>query len=478
MRTTFPFSQRLFLFVAGLFLIAATPASSQEARSDSTIAGAWSAEEAYFRPVIRLERSANGSLVGFLADRADQMGAPFSKTRLRGDSLFLQSDQMGARFHGAVSLEEQVIQGTWTQGDRSATLTLTPIEKGGAGEAASTTSSRPQHPDKTYPYRTEEVKFKSDAGGVELAGTLSRPDEDGPHPAVVLLHGTGRNDRDYEHRGLKFFHVLADHLTRRGFAVLRYDMRGAGESGGHLHAADLEDLARDAASALSFLKEQPGVDATKVGLIGHSMGGMIAPWVHNQFEEVAFLALLAPPSVTGYEVLVGQNARLADATGASAVEVDSIHDQSRRVFDILRSDRDSADVAEQLRTILGEKEGGDDRLQLKVEANTHPWFRDLTRYDPRPALRQVNVPILVFFGGQDLGVLPRQNAGPMRAALVESPSDTISVRTVEGLNHFLRPVEAARSSDDAVSETTIAPEVLAQLSDWVREVTQHEASSE
>jgi dipeptidyl aminopeptidase/acylaminoacyl peptidase len=294
MRTSSLFSFRVLLCLTGLFLTAALPVPAQETGSDTTIVGAWSAEEAYFRPVIRLERAANGSLVAFLAGNAEKKGPPFSKTRLRGDSLFLQSDRMSAQFRGIVSGEQQVIKGTWSQGERSATLTLTPVEEAAANESASTTSSRPQHPEKPYPYRTEEVTFKSDAGGVTLAGTLSMPDEEGPHPAVVLLQGSGENGRDYAYRGHKFFLVLADHLTRHGIAVLRYDLRGVDESEGRLSGASLEDLARDAASALRFLKERPSTEAGSVGLIGHSMGGMIAPWIHGQFEETAFLGLLAP----------------------------------------------------------------------------------------------------------------------------------------------------------------------------------------
>jgi len=467
MRTSSLFSLRVLLCLIGLVLAAAFPAPAQETSSDTTIVGAWSAEESYFRPVIRLERSANGSLVAFLAGNAEKKGTPFSKTRLRGDSLFLQSDRMNAQFRGVVSMERRIIEGTWSQGERSAALTLTPVEEAAADESAPTTSSRPQHPGKPYPYRTEEVTFKSDADGVTLAGTLSMPDEEGPHPAVVLLQGSGDNGRDYAYRGHKFFLVLADHLTRQGIAVLRYDLRGVDESEGRLSGASLEDLARDAASALRFLKERPSTEAGSVGLIGHSMGGMIAPWIHNQFEETAFLALLAPLSLPGHQVLSQQRARLADVAGTSPADVDSIRKQSRRIFEILRSDRDSADVASQLRPILREGDAQNDRLQLKVEANTSPWFRDFARYDPRPALRQVDVPILVFFGGRDLLVPPQQNAPPMRAALADSRSNRVSVRVLEGLNHRMQPAKTATEVEEI--ETTIAPEVLEQLTTWIRD---------
>jgi len=388
---------------------------------------------------------------------------------------------MSAQFEGIVSVEQRVIEGTWNQGERSANLTLTPVEKAAADETASTTPTRPQHPERPYPYRTQEITFKSDADGATLAGTLSMPEEEsspekeGPHPAVVLLQGSGENGRDYAYQGHKFFLVLADHLTRQGIAVLRYDLRGVGESEGRLSGASLEDLARDAASALRFLKNRPGVDPTRVGLIGHSMGGMIAPRIHGQFEQTAFLVLLAPPSLPGHQVLSRQRARIADVSGASPTEVDSIRRQSRQVFEIIRSDRDSTDVASQLRPILQEgsarQEGGarSDRLQLKVEANTSPWFRDFARYDPRPALRQVDVPILALFGGRDLGVPPQQNAGPMRAALADSPPDRVSVRVLEELNHRMQPVKTEQSSEVREIETTVAPEVLEQLTRWIGE---------
>lgn len=302
-----------------------------------------------------------------------------------------------------------------------------------------------------------------------LAGTLSIPKEEGPHPAVVLLQGSGENGRDYAYRGHKFFLVLADHLTRRGLAVLRYDLRGVEESEGRLSGASLEDLARDAASALRFLKERPSTEAGSVGLIGHSMGGMIAPWIHEQFEEAAFLALLAPLSLPGHQVLSQQRARIADVAGASPADVDSIREQSRRVFEILRSDRDSADVASQLRPILRDGGAQNDRLQLKVEANTSPWFREFARYDPRPALRQVDVPILALFGGQDLLVPPQQNVAPMRAALADSRSDRVSVRVLEGLNHRMQPAKREQASGGEEIETTIAPEVLEQLTTWIRD---------
>lgn len=204
---------------------------------------------------------------------------------------------------------------------------------------------------------------------------------------------------------------------------------------------------------------------------------MIAPWIHDQFEQAAFLTLLAPPSLTGHRVLSRQKARIADVAGAPAADVDSIRERARRIFDILRSDRDSVVVASRLRAFLGdggEEDGApqsNDRLQLKVEANTSPWFIDFARYDPRPALRQVDVPILVLFGTQDLLVPPRHNAPPMRTALGKSPADDTAIRVLEGLNHWMQSAKTGRPSEVAEIETTLAPEVLRTLIEWIRERT-------
>jgi pimeloyl-ACP methyl ester carboxylesterase len=198
------------------------------------------------------------------------------------------------------------------------------------------------------------------------------------------------------------------------------------------------------------------------------MGGMIAPWIHGQFERTAFLVLLAPPSLPGYQVLAGQEARVAKAAGAPPAEVDSIRENARRVFDLIRSDRDSAAIASRLRPLLGEGDDEGDQLQLRIEANTTPWFRDFARYDPRPALRWVDVSALALFGGQDLIVPPRQNVLPLHTALRKSASSAPMVQVLEGLNHWMQPADTGRPSEVATIETTIAPDVLGTLTEWIR----------
>jgi len=167
---------------------------------------------------------------------------------------------------------------------------------------------------------------------------------------------------------------------------------------------------------------------------------MIAPWIHEQFEQTAFLALLAPPSLPGHRVLAEQKARIVDVAGASSAEVDSIREESRRVFEVIRFDQDSVTVVARLRSILGASNARDDRLQLMVKANATRWFRVFCSLRPaRPELRQVEVPILALFGGRDLIAPPQQNAAPMRKALAESPPGDTEVHVIRKVNHWMQP---------------------------------------
>lgn len=287
--------QSLFVFYfAGFGLLLPIAAPAQET-ADAAL-GTWTAEEAYFNAVVRIERTDDGALAAFVASEQllsnpeSTRRTPFSDVTVRGDSIFLAAPRIGLKFRGAVAADGSSIKGPWTQGANEAVITLTPAE------ANSSTPSRPQHPEPPFPYATQEITFQNPTNQVELAGTLSRPQGNGPFPGVVLLHGSGAHGRDYDIDGHKPFLVLADHLTRQGFAVLRYDMRGVGASEGHFPSASFDDLARDAAAALRYLKNRPEIEPSETGLIAHSAGTLLAPQVVDQLEDAAFLALLMPPS--------------------------------------------------------------------------------------------------------------------------------------------------------------------------------------
>ncbi|MFB6230228.1 MAG: alpha/beta hydrolase family protein [Salinibacter sp.] len=431
--------------------------------------GSWSgtlkAGGTELRLVFHIKRGDDGGLTATM-DSPDQgaTGIPVSDVTATADRVVLTVAQIGGTYEGTLTSDGSKIEGTWTQNGRSFPLTLTP-----ADETSAKSPSRPQHPEPPYPYIQDTVAFQNESAGITLAGTLTRPQGEGPHPAVVLISGSGpqnRNSRVFNH---KLFLVLADHLTRQGIAVLRYDERGVGDSEGTYEGATSEDLARDVAAAARFLEARPMIDSSEVGLLGMSEGGLLAPMVHTRLEAVDFLVLMAGPSVPGSKILVEQRAKIAAAKGAPSATVDSLRRVQRRVMKIIRTAPDSAAVAEKLRPILRKQGATAKQIQSQIEEVTSPWLRYFVQHDPAPALRQVNVPVLALYGSKDLQVPPGQNAGPMREALRQSPSDDATVRVLEGLNHLFQPAETGLPSQYAQIDTTMAPRALNTVSEWIRE---------
>ncbi len=457
--------QRFVLLGVGLMLFVPTTAPAQE-----DIVGSWTGALTVggteLRIVFHIEPGEDG--LAATMDSPDQgaTGIPVSRVTVTGDSVTLAVDRIGGVYTGALADGDTKIDGQWTQGGQSFPLTLTPT-----AEADTAPPPRPQHPEPPYPYAADSVTFRNEAASLELAGTLTRPEGEGPHPAVVLVSGSGPQDRNSEVANHRLFHVLADHLTRQGIAVLRYDERGVGASEGTFEGATSEDFSGDAAAAVRFLRSHSDVDPGAVGLVGMSEGGLVAPMVHTRFEPVDFLVLMAGPSVPGHEILVEQTARIAAAQGAPSGAVDSIRAVQRRTLEGVATAADSAAAAEHLRTVLEDEGVGADRVRSQIEQATDPWFRFFVRYDPAPALRQVDVPVLALYGSKDLQVPPEQNAGPMRAALQESPSSDATVRVLDDLNHLFQPAETGLPAEYAQIETTMAPRALKGVSSWIQERT-------
>jgi fermentation-respiration switch protein FrsA (DUF1100 family) len=202
-----------------------------------------------------------------------------------------------------------------------------------------------------------------------------------------------------------------------------------------------------------------------------SEGGLVAPMVHTRFEPVDFLVLMAGPSVPGHEILVEQGAAMASAQGAPPSAVDSVRSGQKRMMKAIRTASDSAEMADQVRTILKKRGLTTVQVQAQIEKVTGPWFRFFVQHDPAPALRQVDVPVLALYGSNDLQMPPAQNVEPMREALRSSPSNDATVRVLDGLNHLFQPADTGLPTEYAQIETTVAPKALRAVSSWIREQT-------
>ena len=453
-----------FLFGVVLALLGLPTASAQEA-----VVGSWAGTLEVgggLRIVFHVDEGEDGLTATMDSPDQGATGIPVSDVTVAGDSVTLSVDRIGGTYAGVLVESGTQVEGQWTQGGWSFPLMLTP-----ADETDTAPPPRPQHPEPPYPYVADSVTVRNASAGLTLAGTLTRPEGDGPHPAVVLVSGSGPQDRNSEVFKHKLFHVLADHLTRQGLAVLRYDERGVGDSEGTFDGATSEDFAGDVAAAVRFLKNRPGIDPDAVGLLGMSEGGLVAPMVHARFEPVAFLVLMAGPGVPGHEILVEQRAQMASAQGAPPSAVDSLRTMQRQIMSAVRMASDSAEVAKQVRTILKKRGLPAAQAQSQIEQVTSPWFRFFVQHDPAPALRQVDVPVLALYGSKDLQVPPAQNVEPMREALRSSPSNDVTVRVLDGLNHLFQPADTGLPTEYAQIETTMAPKALRAVSSWIWEQT-------
>lgn len=406
-----------------------------------------------------------------------------------GDTVTLALRAAQASYRGVLQ-PDGTIDGTWTQGPASLELNLERVEPGSA-EPGDTLpvipdpATRPQTPRPPFPYEAENVRIPNPEAGIELAGTLTVPRGGGPFPAVVLVSGSGPQDRDETLLGHKPFAVLADHLTRSGIAVLRYDDRGVGRSGGDFASATSVELASDAEAAVAWLGTRPEVDAARRGIVGHSEGGLIAPMVAARSDEVAFVVLLAGPGMEGAEVILDQSRRIAEAEGLPRERVERSLEANRAVFAILLEEQDPEVARDRIRAVLegvvaemspeeraaeGLTDAGvDGWVQGQIAQLESPWLRFFLTYDPVPALEATRVPVLALNGELDLQVPYEANLAAIREALERGGNPDVTVESLPGLNHLFQTAETGAPSEYSRIDETMAPAVLRRVGEWILE---------
>ncbi|MDG2095706.1 MAG: alpha/beta fold hydrolase [Phycisphaerales bacterium] len=337
---------------------------------------------------------------------------------------------------------------------------------------------RPQEPRAPFPYISEDVVYSNEAAGVELAGTLTLPSGLGPFPAAILITGSGAQDRNCEVFGHKLFLVIADHLTRNGIAVLRVDDRGVGAStqSGPQGSATSYDFAGDVEAGLSYLRDRSEISSDKIGLIGHSEGGMIAPIVAVRDPDVAFIVLMAGPGLPGDELLLLQDVNLARADGVDVEEIDRSRQVQREIFDVLKDESLShSETSEHVRMLMERnpavlqqsKEARGQMVEELTRKVTSEWFTTFVRHDPRPFLCTVACPVLALNGDRDLQVVCDENIASIRKSLECGESLDWTIRVFPGLNHPFQRCKTGRIDEIALIDETISQEVLDAVADWI-----------
>ena len=410
-------------------------------------------------------------------DSPDQgaMGITTEGTIVNGDSILINIPVVQGYYTGKIFYDEMKIIGKWFQSGMGLDLTVNKVDKLEG-------PNRPQEPIEPYPYNSEEVLFENEKDNVVLAGTLSFPKEGNNFPAVVMITGSGGQDRNEGLLGHKPFLVISDYLTRNGVAVLRFDDRGIAQSTGDHSKATSEDFARDVLSAVQFLKERNEIDKTKIGLIGHSEGGMIAPLASIQSDDVSFIVLMAGPGIPGDSIIYLQGELIQRVEGASEEEVQKANKIQRKIISTVKNIKDEGVLKEKLEEIfrseysfMSDKEKnelGDLKtyLDAQIKSLTSSWFKYFLKYDPVPVLEKVKRPVLAINGENDLQVPPKENLSAIKSALQKGGNKNFETIELKGLNHLFQTSESGKISEYGEIEETISPIALQTVLDWIKKI--------
>jgi dipeptidyl aminopeptidase/acylaminoacyl peptidase len=388
-------------------------------------------------------------------------GIPVTSVSYENSGLKIAIANIGAKYEGVLG-DDGNITGTFTQMGQSFPLNFSRqiIEK--------EKPLRPQEPAKPYPYYEEEVSFENNEDGVTLAGTLTLPQKDGIFPAVVLISGSGPQNRDEELMNHKPFLVIADYLTRNGIAVLRFDDRGTFASTGDFKTATSYDHSKDAEAGVKYLQTRKEINKKKIGLMGHSEGGAIAPMIAARNKDIAFIVLLAGTGVRGDQILLLQQNLLAEASGISEEYRNQNKTMHEGAFNIILQSTDIEQLKNDLTNYLKEAITDDNLIKKSIAELTNPWMLYFIKYDPAPALEKVKCPVLALNGEKDLQVPAKVNLDAIQTALTKGGNKRVTTKAFPGLNHLFQECTTGLPAEYATIEQTFSPAVLNEVLTWIK----------
>lgn len=457
-------------FIVVLMLLASFAGFAQE------ITGSWNGLLAVQGQKLRLVFNISKAENGFQAtlDSPDQnaFGIPASEVSFANNQLKVVVKQIGLEYNG--TLQSDSIVGTFNQMGLKVPMVLsqTKIEV--------KAPERPQNPKAPFQYSAEDVTFANAQANIKLAGTLTLPDVKGKVPAVVLISGSGPQNRDEELMGHKPFHVLADHLTRNGFAVLRFDDRGFGQSEGDFSKATSFDFATDAKAAIDYLKTRNEIDASKIGLMGHSEGGLVAPIVASQYpDDVNFIVLLAGPGLPGSQIIMLQQELIGRANGVAEAELKFGYRANELIFAEVYKTKDPevlrTEITNVLKTFIDEKPeivpqglSPEQYISMQISQLLTPWMLNFLTYDPVPALEKVRCPVLAINGAKDLQVPSQENLSKIAEALQKGGNKKGTTMELAGLNHLFQECQSGSPVEYAQIEQTMSPKALDAITEWLK----------
>jgi|UPI0004851E11 fermentation-respiration switch protein FrsA (DUF1100 family) len=423
--------------------------------------------------VFNIKKTENG--FSSTMDSPDQkaFGIPVTTTNFENSKLAIAIANAGIGYEGVLGTDGIII-GTFKQSGQSFPMNLSKekVEK--------ELIKRPQLPQKPYSYYTEDVIFENKLANINLAGTLSLPTKEGFFPAVILISGSGAQNRDEELLGHKPFLVLADYLTKNGIAVLRFDDRGTAMSKGDFKTATTLDFSTDVEAALQYLQTRKEIDQKKIGLIGHSEGGIIAPMVANKSKNVSFIILLAGTGIPGDELLLLQQELIGKASGISEEDLKKSKIINTKAFEIVKKVTNSDQLKKDLTELISKSIKADpdnkipdgisesDYIAMQVNEITSPWMQFFIKYNPALALEKVKYPVLALNGDKDLQVPSKVNLEAINKALVKGGNKKVTIKELPNLNHLFQECKTGSPEEYSEIEQTFSPSALTEILSWIQ----------
>lgn len=466
--------KKLSLFIACLSIYPLVPAQNEKILGDWH--GIGDINGIKLRIVFHI--SEENDLLNATMDSPDQnvFGTAVDTVTFSGNELEIKVNSIQLTYRGTLNNNDEIEGRILQRGilDIPVTLGRKPLE--------AAKPERPQEPKPPFSYHVEEVSFTNPDGGHKLAGTLTIPDTTQQYPAVVLISGSGPQDRNEEIFGHKPFWVIADYLTQRGLAVLRYDDRGFGQSTGNYQDATTLHFAEDVLAAVSYLKSRKDIDKEKIGLIGHSEGGMIAPIVASKNKTIAFIVLLAGVGTIGREVYETQQVLIGEAKGIPPAFVQKTSNDIKTIIDAVVNYDDPEESAEVISDFINseldylpneqiEAMGGREaKIKENLSIYNNKWMRAFLRFNPTDYLVHVECPVLALNGTLDLQVPYRENLEAIESALEAGGNKNHKIMPLEGLNHLFQHAKKGIPDEYGKITETFAPEVLEMIGDWIKGV--------
>lgn len=426
--------------------------------------------------------STNKFTASFDSPKQKAFNLPCSDVLVKEDSLFLIMKILNGKYEGLLSADKKTATGKWYQGANSLPLDI----KKTSDVATTKEIKRPQTPNPPFTYQSTDVSYFNADKSIEFGATFTFPSKvpGKKFPAVLLITGSGKQDRDETIFDHKSFAVIADQLTKNGIAVLRVDDRGMGKTTGNFDVSTSADFAKDAAAGINYLKMLPNVDTANIGIIGHSEGGLIAPILASERKDIKFIVLLAGPGQPIINLMESQAVDVAAAAGVPKADLELYRPLYRNMVTAILSEKDATTATTKAtdvfnywqnkntaKVVLNTTGVTDDKSKTAfingfVQQLQTPWFSYFMQFDPGKYLSKVTCKVLAINGEKDIQVAAKANLAAIQKAI-----PTATIHSMPGLNHMFQHCIKCTVDEYVQLEETFSPEVLQLMTDWIKETT-------